>query len=399
MAEVTKDKRFEFHKDDIDSQEELTKKIEQACDLMEYIYAEGEYPKVLVKRSWSKHNPIITGEMARPKAYRWYLLRELQKLAEKGAHIKILPSREIVPMNQPELLDQIDEDEWDITQKKLFLFNPERIDISLNRLEHYTGTDPEDFQRYIIFTNYDMHVEVFRELYPDCEGPDREGVQMPAYHHKLSDHKGVSLVNMGVGPSNAKTITDHVAVLRPDAMLMVGHCGGLRNHQEIGDFVLATGFMRADGILDDILPLNIPITPNYLLNVYLKEVLDRYGRNHRMGTIYTTANRNWEFIKRRTVEEIHMSRSIAIDMESATVATNGYRYRIPNATLLCVSDRPLHGKPKLSAEAQAFYEDSKQLHIQMAIEAFDMCKRNYPEGLPNASIRAMNEPLMGGSGD
>lgn len=389
------EKRFEFHKDDIDSQAALENNIEQACDLMETIYNEGEYPKVLVKRSWSKHNPIITGEIAKPTAYRWYLLRELRKLAEKGAEIKILPSRERLAMNDPQLLDNTDEDDWDITQKKLFLFSPERIDISLNRLEHYTGTRPEDFQRYILFTNYDMHVEVFRNRYPDCIRPAREGVQMPAYHYKLPDNKGVTLINIGVGPSNAKTITDHVAVLRPDAMVMVGHCGGLRNHQEIGDFVLATGFMRDDGVLDDILPLNIPITPNYLLNVYLKEVLDRYERNHRMGTIYTTGNRNWEFIKKRTVEQIHMSRSVAIDMESATVATNGYRYRIPNATLLCVSDKPLHGKPKLSDAAQHFYQDSKEMHLEIVIKALDMCKDNYPEGLPNASIRAMNEPLMG----
>jgi len=366
---------------------------------MEDIYAGGEYPKVLVKRSWSEHNPIITGEIARPKAYRWYLLRELTKLAEKGAEIKIIPSREIVPMSDPSLLDNTDEDDWDITQKKLFLFSAERIDISLQRLEHYTGTRPEDFQRYILFTNYDMHMEVFLEKYPDCVRPQVDGVQMPALHHKLPDNKGITLINMGVGPSNAKTITDHVAVLRPDAMVMVGHCGGLRNHQNIGDFVLATGFMRSDHVLDDILPLNIPITPNYLLNAYLKEILDKYGREHRMGTIYTTANRNWEFIKRRTVEEIHMSRSIAIDMESATLATNGYRYRIPNATLLCVSDRPLHGKPKLSDEAQHFYENSKQMHIEMVIEALEMCKRHYPEGLPNASIRAPNEPLMGGPDD
>lgn len=391
--------RFEFQSEDISSEAEINNHVEQACDIMESIYENGEYPKVLIKRSWSKHNPIITGEMAKPKAYRWYLLRELKKLAQKGAVIKVIPSRERLAMNDPQLLDNADEDDWDITQKKLFLFSPERIDISLNRLEHYTGTQPQDFQRYILFTNYDMHVEVFLDKFPDAVRPARDGVQMPAYHHKLDNNKGVTLVNIGVGPSNAKTITDHVAVLRPDAMIMVGHCGGLRNHQEIGDFVLATGFMRNDGVLDDVLPLNIPITPNYLLNVYLKEVLDKYNRNHRMGTIYTTANRNWEFIKRRTVEQIHMSRSIAVDMESATVATNGYRYRIPNATMLCVSDKPLHGKPKLSNEAQTFYENSKQLHIEMAVEVLNICKQNYPEGLPNASIRALNEPLMGGPDD
>jgi AMP nucleosidase len=387
--------RFEFQAENI-SESDIDRHIRKACDAMESIYENGEYPKVLVKRSWSKHNPIITGEMARPKSFRWYLVRELKKLANKGAEITIIPSRDRLALNDPKLLENTDEDDWDITQKKLFLFNPERIEISLNRLEHYTGTHPEDFQRYILFTNYDMHVEVFLDKFPDCTKPSRKGVQMPAYHHKLDDNKGITLVNIGVGPANAKTITDHIGVLRPDAMIMVGHCGGLRNHQEIGDFVLATGFMRNDGVLDDTLPLNIPITPNYLLNVYLKEVLDKYHRNHRLGTIFTTANRNWEFAKKRTVEQIHMSRSIAVDMESATVATNGYRYRVPNATLLCVSDKPLHGKPKLSDEAQEFYEDSKQLHLDIVIEALEICKRNYPEGLPNASIRAMNEPLMGG---
>ena len=48
--------------------------------------------------------------------------------------------------------------------------------------------------------------------------------QMPAYHLIASDGHGITLVNIGVGPSNAKTATDHIAVLRPHAWLMVGHC-------------------------------------------------------------------------------------------------------------------------------------------------------------------------------
>ncbi len=387
--------QLEITNESFTSDEECTQIVEDACDLMEKIYREGDYPKLMIKRSWSEHNPIITGEMALPGAYRWYLKRELKKLLEKGAKMKVFPSRPRVAINDPLLFDNADEDDWDITRKKLFLFSPERIDISLKRLEHYTGTRPEDFQRYILFTNYDMHMDVFEELFPDCVKPEYP-VQMPAYHHTLPENKGFSLINIGIGPSNAKTISDHAAVLRPDAMVMVGHCGGLRNHQSIGDFVLATGFMRADGVLDDLLPLNIPITPNHLLNVYLKEVLDSKERNYRLGTVYTTANRNWEFIKKRTVQEIHVSRSVAIDMESATVATNGYRYRVPFATLLCVSDRPLHGKPKLSAEAQNFYENSKEMHLKIVIDALNMSKANYPEGLPNSSIRAINEPLMGG---
>jgi AMP nucleosidase len=377
--------------------EEIPDLVEKAYEAMELIFSEGYYPKLVVGRSWSKFNPIIAGEFAKPSVYRWYLKRELRKLIEMGASVKVKPSRERMSLSDTTLLDAVDEEEWDFTQKKLFLFKAERIDLSLDRLEHYTGTAAEDFQRYILFTNYDMHVEVFKHKYPDCVKPIREGVQMPAYHHKLDDNLGITLVNIGVGPSNAKTITDHIAVLRPDAMIMVGHCGGLRNHQEIGDFVLASGYMRNDGVMDNLVPFNVPIIPNYLLNIFLKTVLDEFKLNYRLGTVYTTANRNWEFAKKMTVAQIHVSRSIAIDMESATVATNGFRYRIPSATLLCVSDKPLHGMPKLNNAAQSFYQNSKEKHLEVVIRAIEMSKKQNPAGLPNASIRSIDEPLMGGA--
>jgi AMP nucleosidase len=379
------------------NQQELQQKVEQLLDYMEEVDQAGFYPQLTVVRNWSEHNPRISGEFAKPRVFSWYLKREVLRLLSQGAEIEVTPSRRKIALNDPILLDNLDEDVWDFTQKKLFLFRAERIDLSIDRLQHYTGTKAEDFQRYILFTNYDMHVEVFKQKFPDCVQPSRPGVQMPAFHHKLADNLGITLVNIGVGPSNAKTCTDHVAVLRPDVMIMVGHCGGLRNHQEIGDFVLASGYMRSDAVFDDILPKSVPLTPNYLLNIHLKEALDRYKLTYRLGTVYTTDNRNWEFVKRRTLEEINMSRSIAIDMESATVATNGFRYRVPNATLLCVSDKPLHGKPKLSGAAQNFYQNSKEKHLEVVLSAIEQIKKANPAGLPNDMLRAADEPLMGGS--
>lgn len=379
---------------DFTTQQQIFEATEKACDLMEEMYASGTYPRMIVHREFSKHNPKIKGELAQPRAFRWYLLREMRRLLSKKADIEIVAKRPIIALNDPKLLEHTDEEEWDFTKKKLFLFSPERTDISLDRLNHYTGTDPQDFQRYILFTNYSMHVQVFLELYPDCVKPERDGVQMPAYHHKLEENKGITLINIGVGPSNAKTITDHVCVLRPDAMIMVGHCGGLRNHQKIGDFVLASSYYRDDRVLDDLFPIGNPVIPNYLLNLYLKEVLDENGLSHRIGTVFTTGNRNWEFSAKDTVQKIHQSRSLAVDMESATVATNGFRYRVPHATLLSVSDKPLHGKPKLTGEAQKFYQNSKEMHLKLVINAINKVKYNFPNGLPNSSIRAFNEPLM-----
>ena len=370
--------------------------VRTVCDKMEELFENGFYPHLEIFREYSKYNPRLTGEIAHPTVFRWYLKRELLRLLEKGATITLNQKRERIALNDPSLLSHMDEEEWDFTKKKLFLFSPERVDLSINRLLHYTGTEPKHFQRYILFTNYDMHVEVFKEKFPDAMLPHSESVQMPAYHWVQPNNTGISLVNIGVGPSNAKTITDHVSVLRPDAMIMVGHCGGLRNHQNIGDFVLANGYFRDDRVLDDAFPIGNPVIPNYLLNSYLKQALDQHGIQHRIGTVFTTANRNWEFSAKDTVQKIHQSRSVAIDMESATVATNGFRYRVPHATLLSVSDKPLHGKPKLSQQAQDFYNRSKKMHLELVLETIEFVKENHPEGLPNSSIRSINEPLMGG---
>ena len=361
---------------------------------MEHDFEAGYYSKILVHRHWSRHNPEISGSVARPGALRWYLRRELLKLAVRGAKITVLRARPRVDLNSPTLLQQIDETGFDLTRKKVFLFGPERCELSLQRLEHYTGTRAEDFQRYVLLTNYQMHMDAFAEQFSDCVGSQRSGVQMPALHHRSSDNNGLSIVNIGVGPSNAKNRTDHLAVLRPEAVVMVGHCAGVRNHQETGDFVLASGYMRADGILDEALPASVPIIPNFLINRYLAAALDDSGFPYRMGAVYTTADRNWELSITRALKDLRASRSIAVDMESATVAANGFRYRIPTATLLCVSDKPLHGQPKLPGEARQFYAETKKQHIKIATDAIERIRHEYPQGLPNSDIRALEESLM-----
>jgi AMP nucleosidase len=373
--------------------------VEAALKFLEEQEEAGFYSRLSIRRPWSKDNEILTGELATPQAYRNYLSRELRYLSSRGAEVTITRSRPKLSLKDPSLLEAVREDEWDFRQKKLFLFRPERMDLSINRLHHYTGTEAQYFQKYVLFTNYHMHTKVFQEMYPDCIRPDRADVQMPAYHHQEPGQAGVSLINIGVGPSNAKTITDHVAVLRPDAMIMVGHCGGLRNHQSIGDFVLASTYMRDDRVLDDILPPEVPVVSNFLLNMSLRRNLERGGLKFRSGTVYTTANRNWEFNQETAMRDIYLSRSLAVDMESATIAANGFRYRIPNATLLCVSDKPLHAEVKLSGGAREFYEHSKQMHLQVALDTIQDLRENYPSGLPNDEMRALNEPLLSGHMD
>jgi AMP nucleosidase len=362
---------------------------------MEAVYEAGHYPKLIVGRPWSKHNSELTGEFAKPAAIRWYLERELTRLEAAGATINVEIGDPVTDLSDPGLTEKIDETTWDLRRKKLFLFSPDRMELSIDRLQHYTGTDAASFQRYVLLTNYAWHVEEFRAQFPSATGPDHEGRQMPAWHDERPDRSGVTIINIGVGPSNAKTITDHLAVLRPDLVLMIGHAGGLRNHQEIGDLVLANAFLRDDRVLDDVLPLSVPVVSNHTLNTLLLEEIGERGLRSRMGTVFTTANRNWELQYATVAERLRLSRAMAVDMESATVAANGFRYRIPTATLLLVSDKPLHGQPKLSDQAQTFYASTRRQHVQIAVAAIDRVRSQYPEGLPASDIRAPDEPLFG----
>jgi AMP nucleosidase len=46
----------------------------------------------------------------------------------------------------------------------LAAFTAPRVDYSLHRLNHYTGTTPEHFQNFVIFTNYQFYIEEFTRL-------------------------------------------------------------------------------------------------------------------------------------------------------------------------------------------------------------------------------------------
>ena len=311
----------------------------------------------------------------------------------------------------------------------LALFDALRVDFSLARLRHYSGTEPEYFQRYMLFTNYHRYVDAFvrwaaaQVRDPDSrytalagaggllftgEDADPERViadgmwrrhQMPAYHLIAENGTGISLVNIGVGPSNAKTITDHLAVLRPEAWLMIGHCGGLRASQKIGDYVLAHAYFRDDHVLDAVLSPSVPIPPIAEVQLALHEAAlivsgedeEALRQRLRTGTVVTTDDRNWELRYSSSALMFNQSRAVAIDMESATIAAQGYRFRVPYGTLLCISDKPLHGDIKLPGQANRFYERAIDEHLRIGIAACELMRTNNRR-LHSRKLRAFNEP-------
>ena len=321
----------------------------------------------------------------------------------------------------------------------LALFTAPRVDVSLQRLRHYTATSADHFQNYVLYTNYQFYVDEFvrlgAELMSKTDDPQlakecseyvsfvepgnhilynenlnsnqkEEGIkaarlpQMPAYHLKRADGSGITMVNIGVGPSNAKTITDHVAVLRPHAWLMLGHCAGLRNSQSMGDYVLAHAYIREDGVLDDDLPIWVPLPAIGEIQIALQRAVSQvtgledydFKKIMRTGTVATVSDRNWELREHRVpVRRLSQSRAIALDMESATIAANGFRFRVPYGTLLCVSDKPLHGQLKLPGMADDFYRERVDQHLKIGLLAMEKLRALGLEKLHSRKLRSFTE--------
>lgn len=314
----------------------------------------------------------------------------------------------------------------------LSLFTAARVDYSLQRLRHYTGTSPHWFQNFVLFTNYQFYIDEFVRLgHAEMADPDSEYIafvepgnvvtrrtglgaqdgdalgmppprlpQMPAYHLLRADRTGTTMVNIGVGPANAKNITDHVAVLRPHAWIMLGHCAGLRTSQQLGDYVLAHGYVREDHVLDEELPLWVPIPALAEIQVALEkavaDVTHAVGpdlkRIMRTGTVASTDNRNWELLPANQPQRrFSQSRAIALDMESATIAANGFRFRVPYGTLLCVSDKPLHGEIKLPGMANQFYRDRVDQHLRIGMRAVELLRAEGISQLHSRKLRSFSE--------
>ena len=314
----------------------------------------------------------------------------------------------------------------------LSLFTAPRVDYSLHRLRHYTGTAAEHFQNFVLFTNYQFYIDEFIAFGraamrdPDSEyialvepgnvitrrvglpslagdSSDKEPPrlpQMPAYHLLRADRSGITMVNIGVGPANAKNITDHIAVLRPHAWIMLGHCAGLRNTQQLGDYVLAHGYVREDHVLDEELPLWVPIPALAEIQVALEQAVadvtqikgSALKNIMRTGTVASTDNRNWELLPdSQPQRRFSQSRAVALDMESATIAANGFRFRVPYGTLLCVSDKPLHGEIKLPGMANHFYRERVDQHLRIGIRAIELLRAQGIDQLHSRKLRSFAE--------
>lgn len=238
-----------------------------------------------------------------------------------------------------------------------------KSEITHNWLPRYTGMPLDQFGEYILVTNFGDYVRRFARMF-DCKiyGEDRT---MQA----ATNSQGLTIINYGIGSSNAATIMDLLTAVMPKGVLFLGKCGGLKKSTEIGHFILPIAAIRGEGTSDDYFPPEVPALPSFKLHKFVSDKILEHGVDYRTGVIYTTNRRVWEHDEafHRKLKEMTC---IGIDMETATMFIVGHANEIAHGALLLVSDVPVTPEGVKTEESdKKVTENWVDLHLKIGIEA------------------------------
>lgn len=244
-------------------------------------------------------------------------------------------------------------------------------DIVDNWLPRYTGRELKDFTKYIILTNFEYYLDLFAEMYNEpIIGEDQT---MPNV-----SHDGITIINFGMGSPNAATIVDLLSAIEVEAILFLGKCGGIKDKNLVGDYILPIAAIKGEGTSNDYLPHEVPALPAFSLQKACSKAIVNHNRQYYTGVIYTTNRRVWEYDD-NFKEYLKKTRAMAVDMETATIFTVGFANRIPTGALLLVSDRPMISDGIKTAESdREVTQNFVKQHLEIGIEALNNIKdKNY----------------------
>lgn len=232
-----------------------------------------------------------------------------------------------------------------------------------NWLPRYTGTNLDEFGKYIILVNFSLYVELFAKWNEvEVHGRDRSMINATA--------NNISIINFGMGSPNAGTIIDLLTAIKPKALLFLGKCGGLKSGKnKLGDFILPIAAIRGEGTSNDYLPPEVPALPAFALQKAISTTIREYEQDYWTGTVYTTNKRVWEH--RLDFKKYLMRlRALAIDMETATIFIASFKNRIPAGALLLVSDMPMVPEGvKTEASDKTVTDQFLHLHLKIGIDS------------------------------
>ena len=242
-------------------------------------------------------------------------------------------------------------------------------DIVQDWLPRYTGLPLVKFGKYILLVNFQKYVQTFADWFkvPVC------GVDKPMPN---ATAEGITIINFGMGSANAATIMDLLSAIKPQAVLFLGKCGGLKKKNQLGDLILPIAAIRGDGASNDYFPPEVPALPAFNLQKAVSTTIREHSCDYWTGTVYSTNRRVWEHDE-QFKEYLRRIRVMAVDMETATIFITGFYNQIPSGALLLVSDQPMIPEGiKTSSSDRKVTQQFADLHLQIGIDALKVLISN-----------------------
>lgn len=240
-----------------------------------------------------------------------------------------------------------------------------------NWLPRYTGRELQDFDRYILLTNFQNYLELFSQQYnAPIIGLDKAMPSVSA--------NGITFINFGMGSPNAATIMDLLSAIKPAAVLFLGKCGGLKEINKLGDIIIPIAAIRGEGTSNEYMPPEVPALPAFSLLRATSVAVRDMGHDYWTGTVYTTNRRVWEWDEDFKAY-LRRIRTMGVDMETATLFTVGFKNKIPCGALLLVSDQPMVAagvktRESDSAVTRNFVNDHLEMGVKALREIMDNCR-------------------------
>lgn len=239
--------------------------------------------------------------------------------------------------------------------------NPKKLAIARNMLERYTGTRAKDFNKHIILTNFEYYMDRFSKRY---NAPLVSGSVMRVAHSKSL---GVSIVDFKIGSPTAALVIEMLSSIEPDAVLMLGMCGGLHRDLKIGDFLLPMAAIRDEGTSHHFMPVQVPALPTFKIQKFISQIIIEKGLKYQSGVVHTTDYRFWEF-DQEFKQILKREKVAAIEMECAALFVTAFACKVPCGALLLVSDLPLD-RIKTKSSANRVFRDYTDTHLEIGVQA------------------------------
>lgn len=193
------------------------------------------------------------------------------------------------------------------------------------------------------------------------------------------DGIGISTCSTGIGCPSAAIVVEELAKIGAETFIRVGTTGALQPDIEIGDIVIATAAVRADGTTRSYLPVEYPAVANFEVVSALLQASRKMKKKVHLGIVLTSDafyGENAEFIKSFSEANV-----FSVEMECSAIFTLAGLKGLRAGAILAVDGNLIKGIKKgefepgektgeLDERVQRAIEDE----IRITIEAVKLLK-------------------------